>query len=274
MDHRCLLDQRGPRYWIRFDDFREIAHVECDGSLVPDAIDARLDAATDAGAAAKWRQRRACSARPVHHRRNIRFVARIGDDIGRTIVIAKHGPDIVRIGLAVGVRGAIVAFGAAKGGERGRWLHARLPQGNVFKPRDLDCVECAGGEFGPIAVENELALLRAHALAFATPPVMFQSCASHRHSPRSISFRSKGRRTSSIASSARESTLLGTVKFIAFAVFRLTTNRYRVGISTGRSAGFAPWKIRALRSAARSKDSRASAPYDISPPSRAMKSCS
>src|SRR5690242_11138083 len=64
----------------------------------------------------------------------------------------------------------------------------------------------------------------------------------------------------SITSSASESTLLGTAKFIALAVFILMTKRYRVGISTGRSAGFAPWKIRAARSAARSKDSRASAP--------------
>src|SRR5262245_27315173 len=49
----------------------------------------------------------------------------------------------------------------------------------------------------------------------------------------------------------------------AFAVFRLSTNRKRVGCSTSRSAGLAPLKMRSTRAAERSKISRRSGPYDI-----------
>ncbi len=111
------FDRCSARYRVHFDDLGKIAQIEGDGSLMLDAVDARLDAAADARAASKRRQRSADSACPVHHGRNLRLVARIGHNVGCTIVIAKHGSDVIRIGLAVGVRGAIVAFGRAKGGE-------------------------------------------------------------------------------------------------------------------------------------------------------------
>src|SRR5262245_23861814 len=48
----------------------------------------------------------------------------------------------------------------------------------------------------------------------------------------------------SITSSARVSTDEGIVRPIAFAVLRLTTNSYLVGVCTGRSAGLSPLRMR------------------------------
>src|SRR6516162_3454654 len=53
----------------------------------------------------------------------------------------------------------------------------------------------------------------------------------------------------STTSSASASSVLGTLSSIGFAVFRLSTNRKRVGSSTGRSAGLAPLKMRSTRAA-------------------------
>src|SRR5262249_59938735 len=48
----------------------------------------------------------------------------------------------------------------------------------------------------------------------------------------------------SITSSARASTLSGTVRPRALAVLRLMTSSYLVGACTGRSAGFSPLRMR------------------------------
>src|SRR5262245_36305690 len=50
----------------------------------------------------------------------------------------------------------------------------------------------------------------------------------------------------SITSSARASKVGGTSRPRAFAVFRLITVSYLVGVCTGRSAGFSPFKIRSI----------------------------
>jgi hypothetical protein len=55
----------------------------------------------------------------------------------------------------------------------------------------------------------------------------------------------------SITSSARSKKASGIIMPSAFAVVRLTTSSKVVGCSTGRSAGFAPFKILSTRSAAR-----------------------
>jgi hypothetical protein len=55
----------------------------------------------------------------------------------------------------------------------------------------------------------------------------------------------------SITSSARVSSVGGTMMSSAFAVFRLITSSYLVGCSTGRSAGFAPLKILSTKTADR-----------------------
>src|ERR1700730_14294182 len=176
------FDRCSARYGVHFDDFREIAQIEGDGCLVLDAVNARLYAAADARAAAKRRQRSADGAGPVHHRGHLRLVARISHNVGRTIVIAKHCPDVIRIGLAVGVRGAIIAVGRAKAGKRGRRRHAWFPQGEIVKAWNSDGVEFVSCKFRSVAVEDKLPLLRAHAFAFAPPAVMFCPCTSHERS--------------------------------------------------------------------------------------------
>ena len=47
-------------------------------------------------------------AGPVEHGRDVRFVARIGDDVGRIVVVAEQAAHGVGKRLAVGVRGALV----------------------------------------------------------------------------------------------------------------------------------------------------------------------
>src|SRR5262249_42375889 len=54
----------------------------------------------------------------------------------------------------------------------------------------------------------------------------------------------------SITSSARASTVSGTVRPRALAVFRLITSSYLVGACTGRSAGFVPFRMRSTYPAA------------------------
>src|ERR1700730_15107473 len=51
------FDRCSTRYGVHFDDLGEIAQIEGDGSLMPDAVNPRLDAAANAPAAAKKRQR-------------------------------------------------------------------------------------------------------------------------------------------------------------------------------------------------------------------------
>ena len=111
------FDRCSTRYRVHFNDFGEIAQIEGDGSLVLDAVNARLDAAADARAASKRRQGSPDRTCPVHHGRNLGLVARISHNVGCTIVVAKRGSDVIRVGLAVGVCGAIVAVGRAKRGE-------------------------------------------------------------------------------------------------------------------------------------------------------------
>src|SRR5437868_6369612 len=114
------FDQGGARYLIHLDNLAEIAQVKRDGRLIAKPIDARLDTATDARPAPERRQRGADTAGPVHDSGNLRFVAWIGDHVGRAIIVAEHGAHIVRIGFTVGVRGAVVAFARAESGKRGR----------------------------------------------------------------------------------------------------------------------------------------------------------
>ena len=71
----------------------------------------RLDAAAHARSAAERRDRRVGAAGPVEHGRDLLLVARIGDDVGRVRVVAREAAREVGIGLAVGVRGAVVVIG-------------------------------------------------------------------------------------------------------------------------------------------------------------------
>src|SRR5215475_9643934 len=71
----------------------------------------------------------------------------------------------------------------------------------------------------------------------------------------------------SITSSARASSVGGTVMPSALAVFILMTSWKRVGCSTGKSAGWAPLRILSTYTAALRKRTAYTAEYDISPPS-------
>src|SRR5215471_16462257 len=64
----------------------------------------------------------------------------------------------------------------------------------------------------------------------------------------------------SITSSARASSVSGTVRPSALAVLRLMTNSHLVGCSTGMSLGFAPRRILSTKSAERRNRSEKSAP--------------
>jgi hypothetical protein len=68
------------------------------------------------------------------------------------------------------------------------------------------------------------------------------------------------RRTYSMTSSARVSSVGGTMMPSAFAVFKLITNSNLVGCSTGRSAGLAPLKILSTKAADRRNRSGRSGP--------------
>src|SRR5258708_19044867 len=91
----ATFDQGGARYLIHLDNLAEIAQIKRDGRLIAKPIDARLDTAADARPAPERRQRGANPADPVHHSGNLRFVARIGDQVGRAVVVAEHGAHVV-----------------------------------------------------------------------------------------------------------------------------------------------------------------------------------
>jgi hypothetical protein len=96
--------------------------------------------------------------------------------------------------------------------------------------------------------------------AMARKPTRFQ-CPTPNRRPASETLNKFGsRRSHSITSSARSKKASGIVMPSAFAAVRLTTSSKVVGCSTGRSAGFAPFKILSTRSAARRNRSVVLAP--------------
>src|SRR5260221_14668733 len=70
----------------------------------------------------------------------------------------------------------------------------------------------------------------------------------------------------SITSSARASSVCGTVMLSALAVLRLITILNSVGACTGRSPGFSPLRMRLMYEVARLNWSTTSMPYESSPP--------
>src|SRR5262249_48004519 len=73
----------------------------------------------------------------------------------------------------------------------------------------------------------------------------------------------------SITSSATSYRLRGTSRPSTFAVLRLITISYLVGVCTGRSAGLVLLRMRSIYSAALAYWSNASGPYEIRPPAAA-----
>src|SRR5262249_36369530 len=89
-----------------------------------------------------------------------------------------------------------------------------------------------------------IALGKAHQHADPPHPVGLLRARRERPRRRTTEQRDEVALVHSITSSARASTVAGTSRPSAFAVFRLITSSYLVGACTGRSAGFSPFKMR------------------------------
>src|SRR6516164_11536350 len=104
-----------------------------------------------------------------------------------------HRPDVVRIGFAIGMSGAIVAFAGAKARQRGRHRHARGGQRQIFEARNDNGVERGAPKLLLVAAEYEVALLGAHAFAFAPPAIVLQPRIGH-GAPHGLAFSFKNTR--------------------------------------------------------------------------------
>ncbi len=148
------LDAGGAGGAVDLDHAMHVAQVQCHGRLVAaQPVDAGLDPADHARAAAERRDRRLRRLRPVEHGR------------------PAH---VVRIGFSVGMRGPVVALGRGDRGQRSRRLHARGMQLDFVEPRRLDLGEFVDPEPLLDPRPDESLLLRGDALAFATPAEMFE----------------------------------------------------------------------------------------------------
>ena len=168
----AAFDQRGARGLVDLLHFSHFAQVDRHRALV--AVASRLDAAAHARAAAERRDRRVRVAGPVEHRRDVVLVARIGDDVGRARVIAREAAREFGIGLAVGMRGAVVVVGGRER-ERGGRGDARCGELDVFKARGGRALLQRRAEARFRARQHEGFFFRGQALAFAAPAEVFQA---------------------------------------------------------------------------------------------------
>ena len=122
------LDAGGARGAVDFDDAVEMPQIERDRRPARGAVDRRLDAADDAAAGAERDQRRLRAARPIDDRGHLGLVARVGDDIGRVVVLTDEPARIVRKRLAVGVGDPVVRFARAMRRQGRRRRDPRRPQ--------------------------------------------------------------------------------------------------------------------------------------------------
>src|SRR5580704_8705635 len=90
------LDAGGARGAVDLDDPPQMAQIEADRGLVA-AVEACLDAADDAAAAAERDDCGLLAAGPVDDCGDLRLVARIGDQVGSIAVIAGEGADVVAV---------------------------------------------------------------------------------------------------------------------------------------------------------------------------------
>ena len=137
------LDARGPRHGIDLEHAVERAQVERDSTRVAVAH-GRLDTANHARPAAVRDRGRARVRAPFEHGLALALVARERDHVRRVVEAAAEGAHDVAVGLAVGVRGALVQLGRADLGERGRRLEPRRRQLHVlerYRALDLGVAE-------------------------------------------------------------------------------------------------------------------------------------
>ena len=130
-------------------------------------------------------------ARPVHHRGDVWLVRRIGHHVGGGAEVVQHGPHRFVEALAIGVRGAVIAFGGANPRKRGRRGDARGTQADIRKRRCGDAGKVGDTEAPAMTVKCEGFFLCRHAFAFATPAEDLETCLRHvRFPPPSATSRS------------------------------------------------------------------------------------
>ena len=177
------LDAGGARGAVDFDDAVEMPQVERDRRPARGALDRRLDAADDAAAGAERDQRGLRAARPIGDRGDLCLVARIGDDIGRVVVLTGEPARIIRKRLAVGMGDPVVRFARAVRRQGRRRRDPRRPQLDLGQRRRAALVEPVDAEQPAVAVERGGLLLGRQPLAFTPPAEMFEPPFRHRALP-------------------------------------------------------------------------------------------
>ena len=118
---QLLLEPRPGGARLNASRLRDRVHVEhavepleVDRDDAREAVaDGRLDATHDARPASERDRRRAALLAPVEHGLELSLVPRVSDHVGKMVEAAAEGPHDVAVGLAVGVRGALVRVAAA-----------------------------------------------------------------------------------------------------------------------------------------------------------------
>src|SRR5262249_16825469 len=110
---------------------------------------------------------------------DLRLGARIGDHVRRAGVIAVKPAYVLRIGLAVGVRRAVVRRGRANSGERPGRGQTRGGELDVLEPRRRGLIARQTAEALRRAFARERFLLRARAFALAAPSEMLETRLAH-----------------------------------------------------------------------------------------------
>ena len=122
------LDAGGARGAVDFDDAVEMPQIERNRRPARGTLDRRLDAADNAAAGAERDQRGLRAGRPIGDSGDLAFVPRIGDDVGRIVVLTGEPADIVRKGFAVGMGDPVVGFARAVRRQGRRRRDPRRPQ--------------------------------------------------------------------------------------------------------------------------------------------------
>ena len=111
--------------------------------------------------------------------------------------------------------------------------------------------QVAAGAFAIVSVQLRVEALMPFIVAYPVISFLRRCAYTKKHGERTPKSRDELAPFHSITSSARASSVGGTSRPSALAVFRLTTRSKRVGCSTGKSDGFAPLRILSTNAAAR-----------------------
>ena len=166
------------RHRVDFQHFRHAPHVDGQHRLESIAND-RLDAADDARSAAERDHRGAGAVGPVEQSGDVVLALRKGDDVGRGAVIAAIGADVIGIGFAVSVRGAVVGLGRADGAKRRRRFQARRGEADLGQCRRRDVTLRRNAGQPTDALGDGACIGFAKGLVFMAPTPEFQTPFGH-----------------------------------------------------------------------------------------------